>query len=250
MTTNEQAITALLGARRTNRPVPAPPVATEEDAYAIQEAVGRALGWFDGVPVHWKSGGASRDAGLTHAPLPAAGVWTSPADVGGWPVRLRGIEAEVALRLRAGVDAERAATLDLDGARRCVDAMCVSIEIVESRLQEGLEAPPLSRLADLGSHGALVLGAWVAWEPQRDWGAQRLQVEIDGQPVARFTGTHALADPAYVLPGWLRHATRDGATVPAGTVVTTGSWCGVLVAQAGNRVVAAFDGIGRAEVRF
>ena len=53
-----------------------------------------------------------------------------------------------------------------------------------------------------------------------------------------------------MLPGWLRHATRDGTTVPAGTVVTTGSWCGVLTAQAGNRVVAAFDGIGRAEVRF
>jgi 2-keto-4-pentenoate hydratase len=248
--TIDSAVQALLGARRTNRPVPAPPVATEEDAYAIQDAVGRTLGWFDGVPAHWKSGGAARGAGLTHAPLPPAGVWTSPAEVGAWPVRLRGIEAEIALRLGADVDAERAATLDLDAARRLVDAMCVSIEIVESRLQEGLEAPALSRLADLGSHGALVLGAWVPWEPQRDWGAQRLQVAIDGQPAARFTGTHALADPAYVLPGWLRHATRDGSTVRAGTVVTTGSWCGVLTAQAGARAVAIFDGIGHAEVRF
>ena len=42
--TIESAVQALLAARRTNRPVPAPPVATEEDAYAIQEAVGRALG--------------------------------------------------------------------------------------------------------------------------------------------------------------------------------------------------------------
>jgi 2-keto-4-pentenoate hydratase len=246
----DAAVQALLGARRTNRAVPAPAVSTEEDAYAIQDAVGRALGWFDGVPGHWKSGGASRGAGLTHAPLPPAGVWTSPADVGRWPVRLRGIEAEVALRLGSDVDPGRAATLDLDGARRLVDAMCVSVEIVESRLQEGLEAPMLSRLADLGSHGALVLGAWVPWEPKRDWTVQRLEVEIDGRPAARFTGTHALADPAYVLPGWLRHATRDGSTMRAGTVVTTGSWCGVLTAKAGDRVVAAFDGIGRAEVRF
>jgi 2-keto-4-pentenoate hydratase len=95
-----------------------------------------------------------------------------------------------------------------------------------------------------------VLGDWMPWEPQRDWSAQRLQVEIDGQPAARYTGTHALADPAYVLPGWLRHATRDGSTMRAGTVVTTGSWCGVLTAHPGNRVVARFEGIGAAEVRF
>jgi 2-keto-4-pentenoate hydratase len=250
MTDVDSAVQALLAARRTHRPVPAPVVASEQDAYAVQDAVGRVLGWFEGEPRHWKSGGASRGSGLTHAPLPPAGVWTSPADVGDWPVRMRGIEAEVALRLGVAVGAERAATLDLDGARRLVDAMCVSIEVVESRLREGLEAPMLSRLADLGSHGALVLGAWVPWEPLREWSTQRLQVEIDGQPVAHFTGTHALADPAYVLPGWLRHATRDGATVPAGTVVTTGSWCGVLTAQPGNRVIAAFEGIGRAEVRF
>ena len=47
------------------------------------------------------------------------------------------------------IDARRAAQLDQDSARALVDAMCVSIEIVESRLQEGLEAPALARLADL-----------------------------------------------------------------------------------------------------
>jgi 2-keto-4-pentenoate hydratase len=53
-----------------------------------------------------------------------------------------------------------------------------------------------------------------------------------------------------VLPGWLRHATRDGATLRAGTVVTTGSWCGVLFAHAGDRVTVTFDGVGIASVQF
>jgi 2-keto-4-pentenoate hydratase len=248
--TIDSAVQALLGARRTHRPVPAPRIDTEADAYAVQDAVGRALGWFDGAPRYWKSGGPSRSGDLTHAPLPAAGVWTSPATVGDWPVRLRAIEAEIALRVSSDVDPLRGAGLTLDEARRLVDAMCVSIEIVESRLQDGLAAPPLSRLADLGSHGALVLGDWVPFEPQRAWETQRLRVEIDGKPPAEFTGTHALADPSYLLPGWLRHATRHGDTVPAGTVVTTGTWCGVLHAKPGDRVVVTFDGIGRAEVRF
>jgi 2-keto-4-pentenoate hydratase len=246
----DPALLALLAARRTNRPVAAVPVTDAEAAYAVQDAVARTLGWFDGVPRHWKSGGASRDAALTHAPLPPAGVWTSPATVGDWPVRLRGIEAEIALRLARDVDAAHAAALDLDDARGLVDAMCVSIEIVESRWQESLGAPPLARLADLQSHGALVLGDWVPYEPQRDWGAQPLRVEIAAAPPAEFRGTHALADPAFVLPGWLRHATRDGATLRAGTAVTTGSWCGVLFAHAGDRVTVTFDGVGSASVQF
>jgi len=110
-----------------------------------------------------KSGGPSRADAISHAPLPPAGVWASPAMAGTWPLALRGIEAAVALRLREPVDAVRAAALDLRGARALVDAMCVSIEIVDSRWAEGLQAPALAKLADLLCHGALVLSpGWIS----------------------------------------------------------------------------------------
>jgi 2-keto-4-pentenoate hydratase len=215
----------------------------------VQAAVARALAANEhGVARHWKSGGASRSATPTHAPLPDAGIWSSPADARPWPLHWRGIEAEIALRLRRDVSPERAATLDADSAAALVDAMCVSIEIVDSRWAEALDAPPLAKLADLQSHGGLVLGAWLPFTP-RDWTRQRCRVHIGTQPPHDFTGTHSMADPAFVLPAWLRHATRDGATVPAGTVVTTGTWCGLPLAAAGDRVIAEFPGIGRAEVQ-
>ena len=47
----------------------------------------------------------------------------------------------------------------------------------------------------------------------------------------------------------LRHATRHGETVPRGTVVTTGTWCGMLAAKEGDLVRVAFDGIGEASVQ-
>jgi 2-keto-4-pentenoate hydratase len=245
--TDVDAIAArLVQARRTAVPQPALVPDDAAGAYAVQERVAQALGWFDGVPRHWKSGGPSRSAELTHAALPASGVWPSPADVSAWPFRLRGIEAEIALRLRQPVDAPAAAALDVDAARAFVDAMCVSIEIVDSRWTEGLDAPPLARLADLQSHGGLVLGEWVPFVA-RDWAAQALSVRIGGAEHG-FAGTHALADPAWVLPAWLRHATRNGATLPAGTVVTTGTWCGVLFGRPGDEVVAAFDGVGQARL--
>jgi 2-keto-4-pentenoate hydratase len=224
-----------------------------DEAYAVQAATAAALGWFDtsgpDAPRHWKSGGPSRSAVLTHAALPPAGVWASPADATRTPWRLRGIEAEVALRLGEDVDRKRAADLDVEQARALVDAMCVTIEIVDSRWATGLDAPPLAKLADLQLHGALVLGAWLPFDAARDWSAQRCEVRI-GEQVHAFRGTHSLADPAFVLPAWLRHATRNGQTVRAGSVVTTGTWCGILQAQAGDTVSAHFDGIGSVQVSF
>jgi 2-keto-4-pentenoate hydratase len=184
---------------------------------------------------------------MTHAPLPPAGVWASPADAKAWPFNWRVIEAEIALRLGRSVDAALAATLDMESAAALIDAMTVSIEVVDSRWKQNFKAPAPMRLADLQSHGALVLGKWVPFSA-RDWLAQPCRVQI-GERVSEFRGTHSCGDPAWVLPAWLRHATRDGDTLPAGTVVTTGTWCGALETHAGEHVSVAFDGVGHAEIQ-
>ena len=243
-------VNALVHARQHRQLADAAPVQatlqTADDAYAAQNGVAQAMGWFgDAPPFCWKSGGASAEA-LSHAPLPPEGVWNSPAVAGDWPFTLRGIEAEIALRLALPVNAALAASLDAEKARQLVDAMAVAIEVVDSRWQQGLDAPTLCKQADLLCHGALVLGEWVPFEA-RDWSRQSGSVHI-GTQTHTFTGGHSLNDPTLVLVGWLRHATREGATLPAGTVVTTGTWCGLLHARAGDAVVAAFDGVGEARV--
>ncbi|MBT2326383.1 fumarylacetoacetate hydrolase family protein [Variovorax paradoxus] len=244
---------ALIRARREHRTANAAALAdalaSADDAYAVQACVARELGWFEaGSPRCWKSGGPSREAVLTHAPLPPAGVWRSPARSGDWHFHLRGIEAEIALRPARDVDVALAAELDMASAARLIDAMTVSIELVDSRWQEGLDAPALAKLADLQSHGALVLGDWVPYEA-RNWQAQSCRVQIGVQAPVERRGTHSLGDPAFLLPAWLRHSTRDGATLAAGTVVTTGTWVGILHAAEGDLVTAEFPGIGQASVQ-
>lgn len=242
----------LLQARRGGPWPPAPELQGAEAAYDVQAAVARALGWFDGGPSprHWKSGGPSRQAELTHAALPPAGVWASPAQAGHWPFRLRGIEAEIALRLGRQVSAADVARLTPDTAPALIDAMAVAIEVLDSRWAEGLQAPAWAKLADLGCHGALVLGQWQPFEAGHDWARQTLAVQIGPQPEARFAGSHPLGSPVWGLLAWLHHATRGGAVLAAGSVVTTGNWCGALQAQAGDRVQVSFPGIGSASVQF
>lgn len=245
---------ALLRARESGTPADAAPLAdalaSADEAYDAQQRVAEALGWFAaGVPRHWKSGGPGRTQPLTHAPLPPAGVWTSPGDARRWPMQQRLVESEIALRLGRAVDAALAATLDGASAAALVDAMAVSIEIVDSRWQQGLAAPALLRLADLASHAALVLGDWTPFAA-RDWSAQECRLVIGRQEPLQRRGTHSCGDPAFVLADWLRHATARYGTLPAGAVVTTGTWAGAPAAAPGDAVRLEFSGIGRAETHF
>jgi len=218
-------------------------------AYAVQDQVAAALAWFGDAPArYWKSGGPSREATLTHAALPPAAVRASPADFSDLQFHGLGIEAEVALRLGREVSPELAAALTPESAEALIAAMTVSVEIVASRWLEAGAAPALLRLADQQSHGALALGEWLPYR-RRDWAQQRCEVQIGSQPASSFTGTHSLRDPAWLLPQWLRHLTRDGASVPTGTIVTTGTWCGLLPASAGDTISVAFDGLGQVSLR-
>ncbi|MDH6594294.1 2-keto-4-pentenoate hydratase [Variovorax sp. TBS-050B] len=240
---------ALANARRTHQTLDATPwLATLENAdqaYQVQDAVAASLGWFadESAPRTWKSGGASRNAVLTHAPLPPAGVRAAPADFSDLVFHVPGIESEIALRLGREVTPAMAAALDHADAAALVDAMAVSVEIVDSRWQDLAATPALLRLADSQVHGALAIGEWKPYAAI-DWTSQRCETRIgSAEPVVR-QGTHPMGDPAWLLPVWLRHLTRHGRTVPAGTVVTTGSWVGILPCRRGDQVTVAFDGIG------
>lgn len=234
MSNVERVAEALLAARRNHRTCDAAAhariLATPADAYAVQVHVARGLG--EGDPRFWKSGGPARRAPLTHAALPAGGIMQSPADARPMHFNFRWIEAEIALRM---------------GRDRTPEAMCVSIEIVDSRWTENVDAPPLAKLADLQSHGALVLGDWVPYEV-RDWSRQRCEATI-GTASHEFIGTHSMGDPAWVLPAWLAHAERQGMARVEGSVVTTGTWCGMLPARACDEVFVRFPGIGEARVQ-
>lgn len=245
--------TALVQAHRSGEVADATPLegrlSSPDQAYAVQDQVARELGWFGAsVPRHWKSGGPSRDGALTHAGLPPANVRPSPADLRDVLFHLRLIEAEVALRLARDVSPEEVTQLTHEDAAALVDGMAVSIEVVDSRWRQAREAGALLKLADLQSHGALALGDWQPFAA-RDWSRQTCVVQIGEASPQSFRGTHSLGDPAWLLPTWLRHATRGGQTVPRGTVVTTGTWCGLLEARRGDRVRAVFEGIGEAEVQ-
>jgi 2-keto-4-pentenoate hydratase len=135
--------------------------------------------------------------------------------------------------------------------QRAIDAVLPAIDVVETRLSDWRESEPLAQLADMQTHGALVLGA-----PSRlaasdlDLRGIEAYLAFDGQPVASARGANPAGD-VWRLLAWLAvHCTQRGKPLRAGDVVTTGSCTGMLFAAEGAHVQGALDGIGHVELHF
>jgi 2-keto-4-pentenoate hydratase len=134
-----------------------------------------------------------------------------------------------------------------NGAGRLAGAACV-IELAETRLASWNEAPALWKLADFQSNGVLVAGTGTASWREIDFGAQTVELQINGKAERRATGAHPSGDPSRLLP-WLIGHVADRGGLRAGDIVTTGSWIGIVRVQRGDDVVARFPGIGEARLR-
>jgi 2-keto-4-pentenoate hydratase len=215
-------------------------------AYAVQDATVARLGSVRA----WKVGAKGRQITPICAPLPATGVLGSGATLAGPPWLLRGVEVELALRVGRDLDAADA-LLGPEALAAAFDAVLPAVEVVETRLADWRTAAPLALLADLQSHGALVLGEPMAMPPLRpDLLTLQATLEFDGRTVAETCGGNPAQD-VWRLLGWLiGHCAQRGAPLRAGQFVTTGSCTGMLFAPQGTLVQARLTGFGGVMLRF
>ncbi|HTH79215.1 MAG TPA: fumarylacetoacetate hydrolase family protein [Ramlibacter sp.] len=238
----------LVAARNGDDPVQSEAVAPPDiaTAWAVQDATLELIGPAGG----WKVGAKAADAQPGAAPLPASGIFASGASLAGPPWSMRGIEVEVAVRF--GRDfVPGSPDVDVAQLQAAIDCVLPAIEVVETRLADWRESGPLAQLADLQTHGALVLG-----EPSGMKAADidLRQVEaylaFDGQPVASCRGANVAVDVWRLLTWLAWNAAQRGRPLRAGDVVTTGSCSGMLYAGEGTHVLADLKDIGRIEIRF
>ena len=218
------------------------------DAYATQDATLAQIGPIGG----WKVGAKGPQAEPSCAPLPLACLLPTGVRLTGAAWQLRGIEVEVALRVGRDLDLDPHGPVPSQAELAAAfDAVLPVIEVVESRLADREGSDPLCQVADLLSHGALVLGAPSALPPaQLDLRMLAATQSFDGQVVADTVGGNPAADVWHLL-GWLAlHCAQRGQPLRRGQIVTTGSCTGMLSAPAGARVQGQVAGVGVAEVQF
>ena len=238
----------LLAARRSHTQLSSRDVlpADTAAAYRVQDLTVAELGSIGG----WKVGAKNASSEPACAPLPLAGLLPSGSTLTGpeWP--WRGIEVEAALRLGRDLD-PAGQWLSPDELAPFFDAVLPAVEVVETRLIDRASSDPLCQLADLQSHGALVLGTPSALAPrQLDLTTLQAQLWFNGQVTASTVGGNPAAD-VWRLIAWLAlHCAQRGLPLRAGQIVTTGSCTGLLPAPEGAQIKAEVSELGRVELRF
>ena len=259
----DELVARLIDARRGGPKIMAERIASavrsSDAAYRVQARVDAAL-WPDRPATVWKGGADSRDSLPTAAPIAPSLVHPSGATLPASDFPICIVEAEIAYRF--GIDLPpRAVPYTTEEVAEAIAAMHVAIEIVTPRIVDFATASSLAKLADHQINGAFVLGDGIeAWR-RVDLRKEKATLSIDGKVQQSVQGSHALGNPAVLLPWFVAHLGRlptlDGDGQPAaprgiraGDVLTTGSWTKVVEARAKQRVDVVFEGIGAASVSF
>ncbi|MBR9857369.1 MAG: 2-keto-4-pentenoate hydratase [Gammaproteobacteria bacterium] len=246
------AITLLHGAYQAANqfealPVPCAPQ-TVAEAYAIQDGLARKLWLDEGLRTScWKVGAPRPGVTPYSAPIPPQRVHDSGAQVDTSAFHMIGIEGELAFRLGRPLT-PRAVLYTEQEVKDAIGELCVTIELVDTRLQDWQQAGELWRLADNQINGALVVGSGVTDWQNIELGQQPVILRFNGEEQANKIGGHPLGDPTLILTEAVNHLVARNGGLQQGDLITAGTWTGMIFVEPGTEVEVLFPGIGEARV--
>jgi 2-keto-4-pentenoate hydratase len=131
-----------------------------------------------------------------------------------------------------------------------VDAIYPAIEIGDSRLIDRATAGMLAVCADNAGGTELVLGDEISAWQHLDLANHRAALWINDQEVAHGYGREVMDDPLNSLVWLVDQQMGWGHSVPAGSLVATGTCTGINIAQSGDAVTANFGVLGKVQIKF
>ncbi|CAB3748819.1 2-keto-4-pentenoate hydratase [Paraburkholderia humisilvae] len=213
--------------------------ANAEDAYAVQFATLDAMRASIGG---WKVGAKSPTGPIQGSPLPAACVHRSGVDLPRGAFHQAGLELEVAFALGRRFDPAGAPYSD-EQVLGAIESMHAAIEVVTSRFSGWPHVDKLWQLADLQNHGALIVGEGVPYDSRFPFLVPAASFTFDGAPVFDGASANPAGDPRRLL-GWLiNHGVSRGLTFEPGTVLTTGSYTGMVFPEKRGVALGVIDGL-------
>lgn len=212
---------------------------SKDDAYLTQQEILRLNSWEVGG---WKVGSKSIDGAVQGSPLPRKclfkpGQTFNPLDFP--PV---GLELEIAFRFKRDF-APRDDAYSEEEVLAGIGEMAATIEIVSSRFAAFPRVEPLTQLADLLNHGALIIGECVPYEPDFDFVKPSAEFTLEGESIVFSTVANPAGDPRRLLTWLVNHYTSHGQTLPAKYVITTGSYTGMHFAKTSGNVKGKIQGL-------
>ncbi len=130
-----------------------------------------------------------------------------------------------------------------------ISSVAASMEIVDSRIDDW-RIKVTDTIADNGSSSLFVLGEPVPFEGLRPLHEIEVRFGRDGGEVIRETGAAVMGSPIKSV-AWLANTLGSlGQSIPAGSVLLSGSFTTALPCSAGDRYTARFSELGDVSLAF
>lgn len=247
-TPNQAIAERLLQARARHQPwqvnLPAPP--TRDDAYAVQDLV---LAELDPGIAGWKTSAPDRESIPIAAPIYTPLLYPGGASIPAGNFFVIGIEGEIAFRIARDLPAAGKA-YTRDDLIAAVVELVPAIEIVDTRMQDGMSQANNLKLADNQSNGGLVVGKGITDWQELDFDNIAASVTVNGACI--YDGIDAnRAGDLFTLMAWAaNHCAVRGRPYLRDDIITTGTYTGIAFIEPGDEVVVDFPLIGSVAVSF
>lgn len=242
---------AMAAARRSGRRVPTPADVPEDKAaaFAAHMATFGALGL---QVAGFKVGASGRTGEPSAAPLAAGTIHRDRLRVTVSDAHPLWLEAELAFVLGRDLPA-RDLRYAAGEVLKAVEGIAAAIEVVDPRLADWPNVPPMASFADFQANGATVVSAVGRTADGLD--VEGLTVEFRMGDLAKTVpGTKYPGEDAIRLLVWLANnlhvwgAAMTTRGLKAGDVIITGSWTSVDRARPGTTATNSIAGVGSVAV--
>ncbi len=238
----------LLQARRSQvawDPAATAPIPLDQ-VYAVHDLVTDQLGRAIGA---WKTSPLEDPAAPFAGPIYANDIHASGAEIPASSLFVIGIEGEIAFRLNRDLPA-RARPYDRTDILAAIAEMVPLIEVVDSRMVNGMAQDPSLKMADNQSNAGVVVGKGVAGWETVDATTAAVHLTVNGTAVYTGTSNSPIDDLFALVAGTVNVCAARNRPVRAGDIITTGSCTGLIFIEPGSLVNLEFPGMGQVTVSF
>lgn len=232
---------------------PRPDPQSTEEAYTLQDAVTKELGF---EVIGWKVGATNATAqAALGANEPFAGplfkerTFAGKAELKTAADALRIPEAEFALLLKADLP-PRSAAYGAGEVAAAVASIHPAIEVVNKRLAGNLGDHVNRVIADGGANHAFIYGPGTEKFDPVALANHAVTVTVNGMDKAAGSGGNVMGSPLNVLAWLANHMSKRGIGLKAGQWVSTGLTTEVFQVRRGDTVDADFGSLGTVSVTF
>jgi 2-keto-4-pentenoate hydratase len=219
------------------------PLKNLDDVYATQNLVSAALG----ADIRaWKTS-SLEDGTAFVGPIYATNIFASGAQIPTSKMHVIGIEGEIAFRINCDLPDQGHPYLR-DDILTSISEMLPLIELVDTRMVNGMEQDPTLKMADNQSNYGIIIGD-VSTKDWTDINATMAEVHLTVNDKKLFSGISSspINDMFDLMAGTANSCVKYDRPVRAGDIITTGSCTGIVFIEPGSNVVLNFPEIGQVE---